>query len=56
MGTYTQTYPDRDRMEHLTDKDLFFSNFSYLQATARKKSMIKINVAIARNVIVAVGT
>ena len=32
----------------------FFSNFSYVQTTVRKKSKMKIQVAIARKILVAI--
>ena len=35
-------------------RDCFFSNFSYVQTTVRKKSRMKITVAIARKILVAV--
>jgi len=35
-------------------RDCFFSNFSYVQTTVKKKSRMKIQVAIARKILVAV--
>lgn len=35
-------------------KNCFFSNFSYVQTTVRKKSRMKITVAIARKILVAI--
>ena len=35
-------------------RDCFFSNFSYIQTTVKKKSKMKIQVAIARKILVAV--
>jgi len=35
-------------------RNCFFSNFSYIQTTVKKKSRMKIQVAIARKILVAV--
>ena len=35
-------------------RNCFFSNFSYIQTTVKKKSKMKIQVAIARKILVAV--
>jgi len=35
-------------------RDSFFSNFSYIRTTVKKKSRMKIQVAIARKILVAV--
>ena len=35
-------------------RNCFFSNFSYVQTTVKKKSRMKIQVAIARKILVAI--
>ena len=36
-------------------RNCFFSNFSYVQCTVKRKTKMKVQVAIARKILVAVG-
>ena len=49
-----QTDPPRGDWAASRTKNCFYSNFSYTQTTVRKKNRMKIVVAIARKILVAI--